>query len=222
MSDYFIVKESIDSNVIGSHYPQCTGVLNGYNNEYINKKSLYYFAHQKGVKVKNKPDLSSIKVGQRTKMTDIISCSLGPGNDMVVSDKLFSLIKKAETSNIQFFDCLLHKKEVNYKYNWVHFVYNLEEFVDYKKSVFFHPNEKILAQAKEIKDYKSFLVFYNEMDTYGFIKTEKTFIRHPLLDFFTVGRFNQKHYVSSEFKSKLLSEGLSGIEFEAADDIVFV
>ena len=81
MSHYYRMKESIDAKIIGSHYPQCAGVLDGYNDEYENQYSLYYFAHKKGKKINYHPDLSSIKILERTKLTDLISCGLGPGND---------------------------------------------------------------------------------------------------------------------------------------------
>lgn len=222
MTDYFVVNKSCESNIVGPHYPQCTGLLKEYDNEYSNKKSLHRFAHKKGEKINYKPDLNSIKIGQRTKPTDVISCSLGPGNDMVVSNKLFNLIKQSKTSNMQFFDCLLHKKESSLQYKWAHFIYDLEEFTDYKKTIFYHPTEKILNKTKAIKDHHSFLKFYNEVDTYGFIRAEKTVLRHSPLDFFVVGRFNQKHYASSAFKALLIAEGITGIEFEVADDIQFI
>lgn len=49
MADYFILDKAFDSKIIGPDYPQCTGLLKGYNNEYDNPLSLYFFAHQKRI-----------------------------------------------------------------------------------------------------------------------------------------------------------------------------
>lgn len=222
MNDYFVITEAVDSKVIGPDYPQCTGLLKGYNNEYENPLSLYFFAHQKGLQINFVPDLSSIKIGSRTKLTDLISCSLGPGNDYIISSRFKELIGKYRISPIQFFDCFLHRRNERFKYCWAHFIYALEKSVDYVESDFSHADEKLLDKISAIKSYPDFLSFYDNDDTYGFIRSTRTVIRHEPLDFFVVGRYNQKHYVSKRFKEELLESELSGIEFSKASDIFFV
>jgi hypothetical protein len=222
MNRYFVISESTDSSIIGPSYPQCTGFLRGYLNERENKRSLYYFADFKGEKIDFIPDISAISVKERTKMTDLISCPLGPGNDKVISEKFYTIIQKVSKSRIQFFDCILNKKNEKFRYKWVHFIYNLEKYVDYRKTTFFHPDMIIFDKTKKIKSYKDFIFFYDTHDTYGFIRSEKTCIKHKPLDFFVAGRFNQKCYVSENLKSKIESIGLTGIEFILAKDIVFI
>lgn len=136
---FFHVDKSSDTKVIGSNYPQCSGVLKTYNNN--SEISLTKFAYFKGNKVDFVPDLDGITLYKSSKLTDFISCSLGPGNDSVIGLTFFDLLSNHKLSDIQFFNCFLYKADEKYYYIWLHYIYSLEEFVDYKKSVFTHPDE---------------------------------------------------------------------------------
>lgn len=221
MDKFYVLDHSIDHKHIGSEYPQCTGLVKGYNNEYENPFSLYYFAHQKGKKVDYQPDLSAIKIGLKTKLTDLVSCPVGPGNDWVVSSKFKSILKGFKTSPIQFFKCTLNRKEEKFNYWWIHFLYSLEEQVDYAKSTFVHPYEELKEKLMNIKSYEDYRSFYDNDDTYGFVKATITFIDSAPLDFFVVGHFNQKHYVSERLKDELQIKEISGVTFKEATDVFF-
>jgi hypothetical protein len=221
MSQYYSITESTDEEVIGIHYPQCAGLLTGYNNEYENQQSLYYFAHQKGKKIDYTPDLSSIKILERTKMTDLISCGLGPGNDLVVSSRFKDIIEKSSSSQYQIFETILNKKKNKFQYWWIHYIYNLEKVVDYEASTFFHVNKQLRDKVKKIKSYKEYRQFYDKEDTYGFIRAINTVLKHKSLDFFIVGQFNQTHYASEKLKDKLVTAGITGLDFKIATDIEF-
>jgi hypothetical protein len=221
MDKFYIINNSIDNKIIGNEFPQCTGTLKGYNNEYENPLSLYYFAHQKGIEIDYEPDLSAIKVGLKTKMTDYISCSLGPGNDSVISSKFRNLLKRYKTSPLQMFKCILNRKEEQFKYFWIHYIYSLEKIVDYRQSVFSHPNEKFESKLRSIKSYEDYRYFYDNDDTYGLIRADKTVLNAAPLDFFVIGQFNQKHYVSEGLKDALEIKGISGLTFKEATDIHF-
>jgi hypothetical protein len=98
----------------------------------------------------------------------------------------------------------------------------LEEAVDYNKSEFSHTNDKLLVKISKVKDYQDFLNFYNNDDTYGLIKSTRTILKHAPLDFFVIGRYNQKHYVSKKLRDELIMGGFTGISFEEVHDIAFV
>jgi hypothetical protein len=221
MDKFYILDHSTDHKVIGSEYPQCTGVLKGYDNEYENPFSLYYFAHQKGKKIDYQPDLSAIKIGLKTKLTDCISCSLGPGNDLVVSSKFKNTLKTFKVSPLQLFKCVLNRKEEQFNYWWIHYIYSLEEQVDYMKSTFAHSNEKLHAKLMNVKSYEGYRSFYDNDDTYGLVMATKTVIDSPPLDFFVVGQFNQKHYASERLKDALEIRGITGVTFKEATDVYF-
>jgi len=221
MDRFYILDHSLEENIIGDDYPQCTGVLKDYNNDFKNSLSLYYFAHQKGKKINYKPDLSAIKIGRKTRLTDCISCSLGPGNDLVISYKFKNLLKNFKTSPLQLFNCVLNRKEEQFNYWWVHYIYTLEKEVNYHKSTFRHSNEKLQAKLKSVKSYEDYRSFYDNDDTYGLVRASTTVIDTSPLDFFIVGQFNQKHYVSQRMKDELEIKGISGITFKEATDIFF-
>ncbi len=218
---YFILEKSCDPKIIGNKYPQCIGTLGTYNNDYKNNKSLYYFAHQKGVKIEYTPDLNSIVIGNKTKTTSLISCSLGPGCDIIVSHKFKAILESFTTSHIQFFDCTLHQNKASFEYYWIHFIFSLERLVDYENSLFFHPDIAINPHISNIKNYNNFIEFYNTIDTFGNITSKKIILNTKPIDFFIIGRFNQKIYVSEKLKNKIIETGLTGMEFSNTNDINF-
>ena len=221
MSRYFSLTETTDEKIIGKHYPQCSGFLTGYNNEYENPYSMFCFAYQKGKRINYKPDLSSIKIPEKTKLTDLISCSLGPGNDLVVSERLKNILNESKSSQYQIFETLLNKKNERFKYWWIHFIYDLEKTVDFEASTLFHANKSLNKKVKSIKNYSEYLEFYDNEDTFGLVRTTNTVLKHEPLDFFIVGQFNQTRYVSEKLMNRINSEGITGIEFAEANDIHF-
>jgi len=150
MSRFYILEVSVVHKVIGNDFPQCIGLLKGYINELSNPLSLYSFAHRKGERIDYRPDLSAIKVGIKTQLTDLVSCSLGPGNDLLLSTKFKNIIKSFKTSPIQIFPAFLNRKSEIFKYWWIHFIYSLERKVDYENSVFSHSDKKLEEKAKNI------------------------------------------------------------------------
>lgn len=221
MSKFYILDKSTNPKIIGENYPQCVGVVDGYNNTQENKKSLYNFAHSKGKVVDSAPDLSGIKIGHKTKLTDVVSCSLGPGNDLIVSDKFLTVLQGKSYSKIQFFKCCLNKSDKKFDYNWIHFVFQLEQLVDYKNTVFSHIDDKYSQFVKRIRSYQEFERFYQNTDEFGLIKSNQVVINCKPLDFFIIGRFNQKIYVSQEMLFEIKEIGLTGIEFKPSQDIEF-
>ena len=176
MDKFYILDHSIDHKIIGSEFPQCTGLLKKYNNEYENPLSLYYFAHKKGKKIDYQPDLSAIKIGLKTKLTDCISCSLGPGNDLIISSKFKSVLNKFKTSPLQLFKCVLNRKEEKFNYWWVHYIYSLEKEVDYTKSTLTRSDEQLHVKLKNVSSYEDYRNFYDNDDTYGLVRATTTIL----------------------------------------------
>lgn len=91
-----IIKNSSDPKKIGKHFPQT--VL-------LNKKEtddLEFLSTQKGIRVPEKISLKNIQLSSIAKLTDAISCSLGPGNDMIISDRLYEIFKGSNVGPVQF------------------------------------------------------------------------------------------------------------------------
>ncbi len=218
---FYILEPSVNSKVIGTNYPQCAGLAKHYKTE--SSLSLSKFAEHKGLWVDYHPELDGIKIYSTTKWTDFISCSLGPGNDSIISERMFQSIQEFSIGEIQSFDCFIYKSEERKKYKWIHYIYSLERKVDYNKSIFDHPDKTLLKEIKKINNYDDFLKFYDTVDRFGLIRAEKTVIKtdghQP--DFFIVGRFNQKLYVSERLADKIGEAHYTGIEFTQANDILF-
>lgn len=219
--NYYILKEATDSKIIGPTFPQCQEFLKEYNNNYENNNSFFYFAHFKGLEIDFLPDSTSFFLKEKVKLTDLMSCYLGPGNDKLVSNSLYHIITHFNSSPLQVFDCILNKKNERFSnYNWLHFIYDLEKLVDFRQSVFHHPDSILKKRSKDIRNYNDYMEFDRELDTFGLLSAKKTVVNCSPLDFFTVGHLNQKCYVSENLKNDL--KYMSGIEFEKANDIFFV
>lgn len=219
MNKYFHLDRTADTKIIGNYYPQCKGVIKGYDNEAEN--SLYNFGHHKGQKVAFTPNLDGITIHKNSKLTDVISCSLGPGNDLIISERFYNLLKLFKKSLIQFFDCYIYHRERRLKYVWVHFIYDLEKKIDYKKSLFIHPDDSLLGEINKITSYNEFIDFYENKDKFGFIKAQKNVLNTERLDFFVIGRYNQKTYISKRLRDVILNEKITGIDFNEVSDIEF-
>lgn len=219
--NYYILNESTESKIIGPIFPQCQEFLKGYDNSFENKNSFFHFAHFKGLEVDFLPDCSSFLLKEKVRLTDLMSCYLGPGNDKLVSDSLYQVIKNFNCSDVQVFDCTLNKKlEIFSNYKWIHFVYNLEKYVDFSKSTYHHPDKELKKKSRDICNFDDYVKFDRELDTFALLTAKKTVINHKPLDFFTIGQINQKCYVSKKLKSEI--EHLSGVDFKEANDILFL
>lgn len=219
MNKYYHLKKTADTKIIGNNYPQCKGPIKGYNNE--EKDSFYNFAYHKGRRVDFTPNLDGISIYKSSKLTDVISCPLGPGNDLIISDRFYNMLKSFKKSPIQFFDCFIYHKESRLKYKWVHFIYDFEKSVDYKKSRFFHQDESLSNEIKKISFYNDFVDFYENKDKFGFIRAQKIKLNTGGLDFFVIGRYNQNTYISAKLREAILNERITGIEINEVDDIEF-
>lgn len=217
MKQYFIIKQLIERKDIGPHYPQIQGFIKGYENDISNNRSLDYFGEFKGEEVAFIPDLSSMKAAERVKMTDLLSCYLGPGTDLVVSTKFYSIVSNFMTSKIQVFESLIHKKNENFRYKWLHFVYNLESFVNYQKSKFSHPKKIFKKEVEAIKSQEDLHFFRKTIDKHYLLESQKLYIKHSELDFFVVGYFNQKCFVSEQLKNELEQQSLTGFVFQPSN-----
>lgn len=222
MQKYFVLTESIDLKEIGPTYPQCQDFLKGYKNDKKNKESLYYFSEFKGEKINFVPDLGKFKISEKTKMTDILSCPLGPGNDLVISLSFFEILKKFKKSNVQFFDCLFHKRNNSFLYKWVHFIYDLEKNISFENTIFSHPDEKLARYIRNIKSYADLIQYYKEYDIYENLRADRVILKCDPLDFFTIGRVNQKCYISEKLKNEFLSSDLKGFVLNEVEDVFFL
>jgi len=219
-AEYFYVDKSTNHNVIGNSYPQVVGLVKSYDES--SNESLSHFAKFKGKEIDFIPHLDGLLLSKTSKVTDVISCSLGPGNDTVISSRILEIIFKFKTSDFQYFDCILYKGQEKYSYKWVHYIYSLERYVDYKNSEFIHPDEDLYKYITNIRTYQDFLKFYEEKDTYGLIKSKSITLKDQKFDFFVIGRFDQKLYVSRKLKDELLKSNISGVEFIRAYDLIIL
>lgn len=218
-TEYFHLDKAVSPSIIGAQYPQCKGLTRGYDEDA--EHSFYQFAHHKGERVDYIPNLDGIVLYKSAKMTDVISCSRGPGNDLIISKKFHNLLKDFKAGPVQYFDCFVYRNDVRYEYVWVHYVYDLEKNVDYTESIFDHPDKKMMPYIKAIKSYDEFINFYKLRDEFGLVRADSIVLNTEPMDFFAIGRYNQKTHISVALKKAITEENITGVEINNGDNILF-
>ena len=211
--EVMIIKSSSDPKNVGNNFPQ-TVLLS--KNE---TDDLEFLSTQKGKRIEKKISLNNILLSPGAILTDAISCSLGAGNDMIVSDKLYKLIKESNVDPVQFFDVSFKfNKEIITNYHWLHFVYELEPFINFKKTKY---NVEQFPELKKnvITDYDTFKKFSEGKDKYGFLRSKKTVLLESFnqkLDLFVLSPIDQNIYISKLLYEKMIEWKITGLDYEEA------
>jgi hypothetical protein len=216
---YYFIDESIDTKIIGPHYPQI---------ELIDVKiedGLDEIAHSKGRRMKKVSKVFNIKLPARGKLTDAISCSLGAGFDLMVSNKLYKILKTFSCTSIQFFPVTFqHKNETISNYRWIHFTYELEHHIDFSASTY---DPAILKKINSNKPatYKDYLsIIKTDAGKYNWLRLSKTVLKKTFPkeeDFFMLCAANQKRYISEGLYEELIKNKITGLDFHKGKDLQF-
>jgi hypothetical protein len=222
MTEYFRIEGSINPRIIGPDYPQCQDYLKSYNDELSNKRSVYSFAFFHGKRADITPDLNSIVAREKAVMTDLLSCSMTFGADMVFSTRLLETIQLFRASEFQVFEATIHKKKISHtNYRWIHFVYGLEPFIDFKKSCFYYPDPIVQEKANDIRDYEGLQKFRLIQEKHWFLTAREMHLSCAPFDFFVVGDVDQNVFVSKRLKNAIETSGFTGVEFFEAPYVSF-
>lgn len=212
-----VISNSSDTEKIGNAYPQ-TEYLTDYDTD-----DLGFLALNKGKRINKKLTLNNIKLRTTAKLTDAISCSLGAGNDMLVSNKFYTLLKNFNCNHIQFFNVQFeYKKKVIDDYLWLHFIYDLEENINFKLTKY---NNNIFSELKikKFETYKQFKSFIEENDPYRQLRSVKTVLSKEFpenIDIFILSQIDQNIYISEKLYSEIDKNNISGLDFTKSELIL--
>lgn len=214
---FYTITTTTNSKIIGSDYPQM---------ECIDVKQidgLDKISEHKGEKIDSVNKIYNLRMPVRSKITDVISCSLGAGGDFVISEKLYLILKHCECSSLQFFPITFeYKNELYTNFYWVHFVYKLEKFIDFERSDYDNLFIKAINVNKPI-NYNEFSRLIENHKKYNHFRLTKTVLKKDFPiheDFFVLSFANQKKYISERLYRKILLEKITGLDIDVAHDIV--
>lgn len=222
---YFIKKESLDSQVIGSDYPQAHKFIKGYDPEAPN--GIFGFHGHRLSFPEIDPNLDGIMLAGYAKKTDFISSAFGIGH--IVSENAKKVLEKYNLCRHRFYPLGLYIRKVKHDYYLFKEVSDYSEYVDYQRSTFteydiskdkryaqiaVESKSDLLAKKKIIKEEKNLSnTVWGET-----IVMNKEFDRD--LDFFVIRWLDSSTYVSERLMNAILESGLTGWEFIPATNLV--
>jgi hypothetical protein len=215
---FILDPHDINEDVIGI-YPQGDGMVKNYDYKSVN--SVDHFSELKGRKCDFIPDLR-YKLNRKAKPTDFISGCLGPGGDLVGSQKVYDIFKKFNLGPHQWFQASIeHKNKVIGGFHRLHFVYKLESEIVFSQSNFKYAGKTI----RSIESYEDYVNYRKTKDRFGLARTSKTVVERSKFeqyDLFVIGFYDQNIYISDKLKTEIEKSELSGLIIKPADAIRFV
>lgn len=213
---FYTIKESISSKVIRPEYPQMECI------DISIKDGLDKICKLKGKRTSKVGKIFNLKLPPKSKLTDVISCSLGAGGDFIVSKRVHDIMKELNVSSVQFFPIQFeHKEELFTNFYYAHFVYELEKFIDFKKSSY-DPFFVKGINSNKPKNYEDFSKLVELHKKYNHFRLAKTFLQKQFPfdeDLFVLSFANQKRYIGERCYSIIKTENITGIDIDLATDL---
>ena len=205
-----IIQNASSSKKIGGVYLQTEFLSDDETDD------LDFLSCKKGERIERPLLLNNILLHKRSKLTDAISCSLGPGNDMIVSPKLHAILQQSTPGPVQFFDVSFHyNNEIINNYRWMHFIYELEHLIDFSRTTY---NTGLFPQllTKPINTYEEYQTFSKKKDKWGLLRSTETALHHSFntdLDIFSLSPLDQHIYISLPLYEKFIEQNISGLDY---------
>ncbi len=222
MKEYYLLKSSSDINEIGT-YPQCQDFVKGTSKEDI---ELLYIA-ERAMKRNNLDDISKIhelsglKIHGRAKVTDFI-CSNVP-NVTIVNRRMIDILSKYSIGECILIPIKLKRRGVVWDYYCFYCRNDMNEYVDFSKSVFrmdsfmnLDGSEELppFSNLQEIKDLREKALLDLKIINPQKILLKKDFPKG--LDIFTLPNITRtaELFISSSLADRLVEEKITGIEID--------
>lgn len=209
--NYYIFGPACDTIETGPIYPQASGMLPGYDFNSI--RSIHKI--QDDNLPDFEPDLDSIVLEAKSKVTDLVSTVLS-FSGFLVSERMKGLLEQFKLPVHKFHKAkLYHRRKILDNYFWFQPIGDLSSFIDYKETKFY------LKEAFNNNVERITVSNFGELITKGSkagyttkIVTEKVIFVNKFninLDLFRVG-FDHRTYISQSLHDELKGSNLTGIE----------
>lgn len=211
---FYRISNSSGSN-IGQEYPQiqdCGGSMLD-----SPERSIYKFPLNELPYLG--PNLDFLKMTSRSKLTDCISAShISKG--FLISSRFKKILKKYNLPQHKFYPVkILHKNEL-LDYWWFTYIGNLEEYIDYSKTIFYTIDSYFIKEELPNINREELIKLWSSslLEMKSFRSSKINFIKKYQLnmDLFVLASFDQRTYVSGRLKLELEASNISGLEFNTA------
>jgi uncharacterized protein DUF1629 len=212
MSEYCLLANSIDENVIGKELFQTRGVPTGYTSDIYDRPNSMTNLNNREFPKEN-PELL-FEMEPTAILTDVVR----PGNieaeGLLCNDKVRDILEIHKLCEHKFYPAtLIHEgKELNY--HWFHPIEQDVDIIDFEKSEFaltdyfrdFINNIEINSEAKLIKDY-------NELDDESLITVQKLVLLMDTDILIFEYQIHNKIIISNKLKKSFQINRITGLRF---------
>jgi hypothetical protein len=218
---YYILEEAAGTKETGPEYPQAQEMIEPY--DYDATDSIYITSYYDGKELPCPPNLRTIKVESRAKLTDVLSVAMLSASGMLISKRLQLLLQDFLLVNHRFYPATIEYKGTQYgdMYVYLHLISDLRDCVDYERSVFFSSVTGYDIDLR-FKSKEGTLVYYEAVDKHHTLKSKHIAFLPSFGDYdlFYISNFNKNIYISKKLHDHLLTNKVTGASFLLADDIV--
>jgi hypothetical protein len=221
---YFRLTHSIAPETIGSEYPQIQKMTKGY--DYDKPNSVHAASRFYDSFLPFEPDLDSMVLHPKAKLTDILSCSVLGSNGFIISEKVYNICNLFQSVPAHYYPVkVLEKNRKMHQYYWMHIVTpDAYKLIDIKASSFHLEDlgrdvgkihvtsledlvEKRTAEKKRTNNY--FLT----------ISCDRFLVNNLLYQYaiFQFGKFDSFYYVREDLKNALEDIPGIGVDFTLAN-----
>jgi len=200
----------------GNVYPQCPHMTNDYNHSA--KNSYRKMRHD------NFPDfvpnLQSYVLDEVAKLTDFLSKG-HPYFGLLINDKMKNLIQDFCLPTSKFYHAsIMNGKHLCHNYFLFHFISDLSDSIDYKKTLFYLWDTFEASPTICFKNKSDLQNKYKEIDSITKIRTDKFILKSQNkinFDLFHISFFDNTIYISHRLKTALEEAKVTGIEIMPTD-----
>lgn len=223
---YYIIKQTLRTEIIGSNYPQAHKFVKGYNPEAHN--AIFSISKHRTSFPDYTPNLDGIMLSGTAKKTDFVSDSFGLG--YIMSTKAKEIIEKYNLCSHRFYSLGLYIRKVKHDYYLLRELSDYSESVDYRKSTFVEYDiasgekngEVKLISKTDFLEKREKLKKEKERESLT-ISGEKIIMNKDFekdLDFFIIRWIDASTYVSERLMNDIIANGLTGWEFFLATNLI--
>lgn len=211
---FFKIDYSTKKEVIGSDFPQICDYKEDNNQK--SQFSIDDFCEFKGKYCDELPILDNYILSNRAKLTDLLSCGLCPGGDILISERFKDLLFGYNLGPCQIFPATVEtKKKEKMKYFLIHFNYSLEKYIDFKNTKY---NYSVFPEllTSPIVDFESYDAFRMKNRKLGVLEAKELFLKKEFdlsLDLFSISWIEQSVLISEKLKNDLCFNKITGLEF---------
>lgn len=228
MSTFYTLEPACDTQETGHVYPQIQKLTSKYDIKKHN--SIYSYLKKSGSDFSNDPpDLDAFVLNSSAKATDLVSNAVIGGNGLFVSHRLKDIFERYQLPPHRFYPAkVIHKDKEVQGYYWLHFIADLTDYIDYKRSSFFiYKHFRLNDGSVKIESKHDYLTKREQLKASNpeiniTIWSSRIYFKRgtKLEDLFEIGMFDSQLYISKDLRNELVENQITGCKIEETDKVI--